>query len=437
MFVLIGVFQILAVITFIFFLLKTNANSILIIPKIILFSTLIAFFKYLIIFYLFNPGYPNSTFLFRPDDRFNDFVNMIITCKDLDPYNFSNYLPSVYFPVANLFYFGFYAICNFNLNLSIIVYIVSFLILSFILIDKFLEDDSKIKGYIFCAILFSYPILFSLDRLNLEMVLFLFLGGFIYSFKEGKNMLAVILLSLAICMKLYPILFLILFLKNKNYKAIFGSFLACILFSVFSLILFKGGGILNIQKLYFNINNFNQIYSGPAGIQHNLSIYGVIKIFLFSFLKFILKFSNHLIISSTNQMLSVPYLIFVFFYFSLISLYIFFIEKTLWKLVFLVTSLFVLLPYVSFDYKLLHLIVPMLLFLQNFSKEKFAVIYSVLFALIMIPNSYFYIIWDVSIGVLINPFIIIVISVFIILENKYIILNKLLLVNHFLIKVFK
>ena len=42
----------------------------------------------------------------------------------------------------------------------------------------------------------------------------------------------------------------------------------------------------------------------------------------------------------------------------------------------------------------------------SFNKEINSKIYSILFAILIIPNSYFYIINDISIAVIINPIII-------------------------------
>lgn len=416
MFTIIGFFQILIVAIFISIVLKCEKRPQMIISKIILFSISLTVLKYLVINYLYNPGYPNSTFLFDPNDRFNDFVNMINTCKDLDPYDRSNFLPSVYFPISNLFYSVLYELSDKNLAISMIVYTILFLIALIILINKiFLVEN---KQFIILSILFSYPVIFSLDRMNLELFVFLLTLGFVYYYQERKFLLAVFLLSIGISMKLYPILFLIFFIKDRNFKFILLSGLMCISITIFSLFLFKGGLVVNSEKLLFNLNNFNDIYVGPSGLQHNLSLYGMIKIMVLGSLKFIFNYSNYIANSTANEILRIPYLIFVFMYFILISTLVIFIEKSFWKNIYLITSLIILLPHVSFDYKLLYIIIPLLYFLKEVFNDKYSVIYSVLFSLLMIPHSYFYLIYDISIGVFIFPLIFLVVTYIIIKENN-------------------
>jgi hypothetical protein len=80
--------------------------------------------------------------------------------------------------------------------------------------------------------------------------------------------------------------------------------------------------------------------------------------------------------------------------------------------------MFILLPHVSFDYKLLYFIIPIIFFLQNTDLENKSTTYSILLSILMIPNAYFYFISDVSIGVIINPILILIISFLIIYENK-------------------
>jgi hypothetical protein len=418
MFLVLGILQVVLLILFIKRLVKKNSSPIAIVSKILIFALLISVIKYFLINYFFNPGYPNSTFLFNPDDRFGDFVNMIEACKYLDPYSLLNKLPSVYFPVSNLFFYLVFALCKMDINISIIFFISLFLILLFVMLSKNINASKEQTIFFFIAILLSYPILFSIDRLNLELYLFIFTFLFIYFYNKKQYIIAVTFLSLPICMKLYPIVFLLILLKKKAYKPIIFTFILCVFITIVSLSLFKGGILINLNKLLFNLNDFNNDYEGLSGIQHNLSIYGLIKIGMLSMYKYFFNYESNIINDIVNSNLKIPYLCFVFIYFISLSAYILFIEKTFWKNIFLIISMFILLPHVSFDYKLLYIIIPLILFLQNTHLENRSTIFSILLSLLMIPNSYFYFISDVSIGVIINPILILTISFLIIYENK-------------------
>jgi hypothetical protein len=343
---------------------------------------------------------------------------MIEACKYLDPYGLQNKLPSVYFPASNIFFYLVFALCKMNINISIIFFISLFLLLFFLILRKNIIASKEQSIFLFIAILISYPVLFSIDRLNLELYLFIFIFLFIYFYKKNQYIIAVTFLSLAICMKLYPALFLIILLKKKAYKPIIFTIILCFFITLVSLSLFKGGILINVNKLLFNLNDFNNDYEGLSGIQHNLSIYGIIKIGMLFIYKYLFNYENNIINDLVNANLKIPYLSFVFIYFISISAYILFIEKIFWKKIFLIISMFILLPHVSFDYKLLYFIIPIVLFLQNKDLENKSTTYSILLSTLMIPNAYFYLISDVSIGVIINPILILTISFLIISENK-------------------
>jgi len=263
--------------------------------------------------------------------------------------------------------------------------------------------------------------------MNLEIYLFLFTLTFIFFYLQKKYFIAILFLSFAICMKLYPILFLLLFIQDKNYKAITNTIIISLLLTFFSLALFTGGVIQNSNSLITNLNHFNNFYSGSSGLQHNSSIYGLVKIFFRGVYSYIFKYGNEDANSTTNLFLKYPYLIFVALYFIIITTYILLIEKTFWKKVFLIISMTILLPHVSFDYKLLTIIIAIILFIENTSNEKNSKFYSVSFALLIIPNSYFYFANDISIGVIINPVIMLLITYKILVENKDIIRKAFLM----------
>jgi hypothetical protein len=260
MFILIGIFQVIILILYIKYFVKDSNPPISIISKIALFAFLISVIKYVLINYFVNPGYPNSTFLFNPDDRFGDFVNMVDACKSLDPYNLQNKLPSVYFPLSNLFFYLVFVICKMDISISILFFISIFLVLLFIMLKSNVRGTKKQTFFFLLALLLSYPVLFSLDRLNLELYLFIFIFLFIYFYNKNQYNVAVLFLSFAICMKLYPILFLTIFLKKKEYKPIIYATLFSFFFTFTSLCLFKGGVIININQLLFNLNDLNNDY---------------------------------------------------------------------------------------------------------------------------------------------------------------------------------
>ena len=169
----------------------------------------------------FQKGYPSNTFLFTPVDRLMDFINV---------YNAKS---SNYFPVANLIINVFCLIKP--ITRSLIIFLFFSIVPIIFIFWKNLQGSGKIDSitntvvFTFC----TFPILFLIDRANFESFVFIFLCIFIYLYQKGKINYAIIPLAIAISMKLFPAIFLILLFSDRKYKQILWT-----IFSVFVLLCF-------------------------------------------------------------------------------------------------------------------------------------------------------------------------------------------------------
>ena len=403
---------------FVYYLIHKRTAPFAFISQTVLFAFVLALGKYALINYFFDPGYPNATFLFKPEDRFNDFMHMVNTCKNLDPYNLSNIWPSVYFPVSNLFFYLVYVGAGKHMTLAMIIFAAVFLLVFLYLVTRSQVFSSYQKAILFLVCLISYPMLFSLDRLNLELYVFLFVYLFVHFYAQKRMLPAVIFISLAISMKLYPAVFLVLFLKNRQFKAITSTALLTMAMTMGSLALFAGTMQSNVLLLWTVMNRFNDFLFSMNGLQHSVSMFGVFKIPLLAFCHFALGLNTGESHVFSNAFLRIPYLVFVVAYVSSIAWFIVRIERVFWKQVCLIVSIILLLPHISGDYKLLFILMAALLFLEGAMQEKNRLRYVALFALLLIPNGYFYLEDDVSIAVLINPLLILLLSISIVWESR-------------------
>ena len=116
---------------------------------------------------------------------------------------------------------------------------------------------------------------------------------------------------------------------------------------------------------------------------------------------------------------------FAVLYMFLIALYIIKREDDLWKQAALLVCTFNLLPYVSGDYRLIHLFLPLLLFVNSKERSRFDILYTILFGLLLIPKAYLVFkgirsdsgFSDVSISVVINPLLMIILTLTILYEG--------------------
>jgi len=361
--------------------------------------TLIGFFLGVIFCFIF----PNNPFLFIPQDRFNDFFNVL---------KWNQYLPAD--PSPNRAYFPFtYIIINiFSLiqpkTFSLFLFLISFFIFFVIFSLKNVGTENKVVDFknvlIFSCL--SYPVLFLVDRANFESFVFIFLSLFIYFYQNKKLLISAVFLSLAISMKLFPAVFLILFVSDKKYKEAVYAVIFTVIVSIISLLFLSGSFIDNIQRMLLNMKLFNLVYViRGLGFDYGHSLFSVFKIFDYWF--------N---VNITIEELLRPYFVFVLVFFALLAAYVVFFEKEFWKKVTILITTMCLLPYASNNYKLIHFFIPLYLYINTDRKEKIDILYVILFSLLLMPKNFRFIIkYEFYSGVLIDPLImLILISVIII-----------------------
>ena len=134
-------------------------------------------YHYVAGFYL-GLGYPQSTFLFLPRDHFNDWDNLYIFAKA-----FLRGVPGgfAYFPFGILTALASTALpMRVGWALVILLFLaVLVAILRGWVLDREEHGLTKVQ-YGFVLVVLSYPVLFALDRTNLEILLFVFIAGFFY-----------------------------------------------------------------------------------------------------------------------------------------------------------------------------------------------------------------------------------------------------------------
>ncbi|MFA5322014.1 MAG: glycosyltransferase 87 family protein [Smithella sp.] len=353
---------------------------------------LAGFFIGILFYYIF----PNNPFLFIPQDRFNDFFNVLV---------WNQYLPSDPSPNRSYFPFTYIIINVFNLIRPEILSLLLFIILFFYFFIKFslknISTDSKVADFknVFIFSFFSYPVLFLIDRANFESFVFIFLALFIYFYQNKKFLISALLLSLAISMKLFPAVFIILFLSDKKYKEAVYTVIFTVIITIISLLFLSGSLTDNIQRMLLNMKLFNLVYVIQGlGFDYGHSLFSVFKIL------------NYLTRMNPNiEKLLTPYFIFVILFFAFLTVYIIFYETEFWKKVTILTISMCLFPYVSSNYKLIHFFIPLYLYINIGKKEKYDILYVILFSLLLIPKNLRFIIkYDFYSGVLIDPLIMLI-----------------------------
>lgn len=299
-------------------------------------------------------------------DTFNDFVNCVYDVYKMQPYQngsiypplchviyaiFSKFIPSHLFE-NNWYHFpgALYIANNQSTMLVTFVYMTLSLLFVYIGIKILLEKyNQKNKIMPFC-LLFSYPILFAFERGNIMLIclgfLLIFFGYWDSTVKWKKN-LALLALSFAINIKIYPVIFLLLFLKKKRWKELVIVIMQCTVIFVLSMLCF--GGVSGFCLFFKNllINTGVHVRNGNFGYQ--VDFMNIIEYFS--------QAINNNVLGDMSRIIAVIIcgLLVVAFYLS---------DKK-WKEVLALSLIIVSGPSFSYVYNIGYLIIPVILYFRE------------------------------------------------------------------------
>jgi hypothetical protein len=366
----------------------TREQKISVISLIILVGFTFAILYHYILSVYLGLNYPFNTFLSQPEDRWMDFIW---------PYMLSMNPYVILRPSHQNFPFLYKLASGFRIlppALSLFTFLFLFWALFAYICMRELRTENRIfnlqTAFIFCFL--SYPILISLDRANFEILEFLFLYLFIFYYQKRPN-LSALALGCGIALKAFPVVLAILLQADKKYKQLIIAALTSFIITMISYATLPGGVGANILYHLVNLKLYAKFYViDNLGLFLGNSIWGG--------LKFISIWTNSPLIvgPSTYTRLSIIVLI-------AISFYIIFIENSFWKKTALAVCSLNLLPVVSGDYKLLHLFIPLFLFINTSKQSKYDMVYVVLFGLLLIPKGYYHLptLPEANIAILLNP----------------------------------
>ena len=359
-----------------------KTNKVLLLSSIVLVGFVItAVYHYIFGCYLDKP-YPFNTFLWPADSAFGDFFDTLPLIKDLNPFKaIEPYLN--YFPLAYVVLFPFALIKN--KIVAYLLFISVFLgVFIWMNIKNFSSDKlSKLQNFqnVFILTALSYPFIMILDRGNFDIFLFVAFVLFVYSFKSEKYLLSAVALAVINAIKPFALVFLLLFLFKKKYRYVFISVLLSVALVLGGFMMLKGGLIKQLSTLIANVSICTKYYiydnQNPFGMRCGSSLYMAMKL-LFTRL-------------SVSTLALTPLLVKVYNYLSviitLITVYFAYREKIFWKQMSLLFLYMLLIPYLTNDYKLIFLFVPIWLFVNAKEKTRFDLAYTILFALLLVAKN--------------------------------------------------
>ena len=238
----------------------------------------------------------------------------------------------------------------------------------------------------------SYPMVFAFERGNFEIIVFILVALFALLYRADHPWIAAPFLALAIALKPFPAGFLLIYLADRKFLQPMLVVLLAAVVTWLSYASFTSEIGVSFSRNLLGMNLYHDMYVLlNFGICCSHSLFGAIK-------SYFALTSPAQLIEITRQLLP-PYKIFAASFGCVAAVVIILVEKTLWKRFALVVFCMNLLPYVSADYKLLHLYIPLLMFLQSEAKERHEIWYACMFVLLFIPKNYGFITMDPALDI--------------------------------------
>jgi hypothetical protein len=347
-------------------------------------------------------GYPANTFLFRPTDRFKDFFEVYRNARAFGSAGQENL---VYSPVLHLFT---KVMTVFPDRLAFALVIAAFLATLAAVVWRWMTPDfgGRLLRLPQALVLtfFAYPVLFVIDRGNLEMVVFVLLAAFFYLYFAAHSRWAWLPLALAIAAKYYWATLLVLPLCDRQYRqslyAVAGA-IASTLLSVVAIAWSSGLGIGHVlaitgSTLRGHFDMSNTLFT----VQHGHSLWGVLIV--------IDRWTgDHLWLHGAGNIRRL-YVVACLLLFGWVCFRLLTHKHTDWQRATVLVVCALLLPMENHDYTLIHLFLPLALFVLAAGCGRRWWLVALLFAVPLVPADYVYFsfqgfVYDVSTSVLVYP----------------------------------
>jgi hypothetical protein len=228
-------------------------------------------------------------------------------------------------------------------------------------------------------------VLFVVERGNLEMVVFAVMAGFLYAYYVENSVWCLALLAVAISLKLFPAVFVVLLLADRRYRwaalAVAGS-IALTLGSVVVLVL-TGRGLMSVLAASLSAQStYNGIMVRQfQGVPYGSSLWGALVTVV-----------GHLGVAPGKLVdrFSGSYVLAAALAFGLVALLVIKAVERPWQRVALLTLSALLLPNVTGDYRLLYIYLPVALLLNAPDRSRVDLVCLGLFGCLLVPMDYRY-----------------------------------------------
>ncbi len=320
-----------------------------------------------------------NTWLYNPFVRFEDFFGPFELLRSFNPYNIQhgNYPPVGYWLLAPILWMNEYAalFLTFAVAVGFMIWWVS---------RSFTQGIAPYQRVLVVIVaLLSLPVSFGIDRGNLDLVIFAMIVLGVAAFEQNRNVLAAWWFGFTSAAILFPVLYLLLFLRGRKLKYLVLGVVIAGFLSLLGFAGFRHGFTHTLYGFKEAFSTFQFNYDRPtSSTPYDGSIIGWVQSIGYA----INGVGGAQAIENVIRPAVVPVDILAGL---LLAWYLRFREGSLWHSLTLITGVFILLNE-SYYYDLLFLFIPLALFVRDSTVSRRGIVIGVLFGILLAPRAYFY-----------------------------------------------
>lgn len=359
---------------------RDGGAEIRLVGLIVLVGTAASIVFHQVVHHVTGEGWPYTTFLYHPFWRFNDYFEPYFVARMYDPPGARNV---VYSPLLHLLMTALTLIPDVvGLTAMMTLFAVALVLVLWHGVTLRVGGRRLRQAYVLIFCFLAYPVLFLVDRANLDMLVFALLAGFVYLYYVCRSPWAWLPLSLAIAGKYTWLPLVLVLLADRRWRqALFSLVGAAVatLASAGAVALWRGVTVAEVLRdTGFALAGHADTGNTLRGLQHGHTFFDV-----FVFIDRLTDYSIQHAIDMGRLYQGVALCVLL-----AVAARVLLYEMPEWKKLAALVICVIALPFESHDYAMIMLFLPLALAGAYGFRSPHARLVAVLFALTMIPLDY-------------------------------------------------
>ncbi len=357
---------------------RDGGAQIRLIGLMVLVTTPVAFVYHAAMHAMFPATFSLPTFLFNPVARFTDFYEPYLDARLYGPPSTTN---TVYSPLVHVFMTALTHIPDYvALALVTAAFGASLALLTWHGVAARVGSRRLRWAYVLIFCLLSYPVLFLVDRGNLEMLVFVLLAAFVWLYYWRGSRWAFLPLGLAIAAKYYAVVLLVVLAAERRWRQFALCLAAAIAAEALATVVLSAVSGFSVLQVISNTRDTlaHHDVGGIAGVWYSHNLGGAFAL--------VDRLTGYGIQSIAGFQLALH--IFEVGLFVVVVICCAAYDMPPWKRLAALVICMLVLPQESHDYTMVHLFLPLALIGRDGLRCPHKRLIAVLFGLALVPMAW-------------------------------------------------